>query len=52
VDDVLPSKRVVAVEVRCTIASCAADGGETRVSVTLADGTKDEGGFGWEGALP
>ncbi|HYO44185.1 MAG TPA: hypothetical protein VES19_13380 [Candidatus Limnocylindrales bacterium] len=52
VNDLPPSKRVVAIEVRCTLASCVADGGDTQVSVTMADGTKDEGGFGWEGELP
>lgn len=51
-DDTPPSRRVVAIEVKCSIARCVADKGETEVTTTLADGTKLESGFGWEGQLP
>jgi hypothetical protein len=52
VNDVWPSKRVVAVAVRCAAAQCVANKGEAEVTVTLGDGSTEEGGFGWEGGLP
>ena len=52
VNDVSPSKRVVAVAVQCTEAPCTADKGGAEVTVTLGDGSSEGGGMGWEGGLP
>jgi hypothetical protein len=50
--NVAPSKRVVGIAIRCTIARCDEDKGDAEVTVTLADGTREVTGLGWDGGLP
>lgn len=42
---------VVGIIVRCT-GVCTEAGGEAETSVTFADGTNEQGGFGWQQAAP
>jgi hypothetical protein len=51
-DEVPPSKRIVAIEVTCTVKLCVPEKGEADVTITLSDGSKQQTGMGWEGALP
>jgi hypothetical protein len=50
VDGIAPSMVVVAVDVACTSTVCTAARGEAAVTVTLGDGSKQEGNVGWESA--
>ncbi len=50
VDGIVPSKRVVAIEVTCTAPVCLVSKGEADVTISLSDGSKQESGMGWEGA--
>jgi hypothetical protein len=52
VADVAPSKRVVAIAIRCRVARCDEHKGDAEVTITLADGTSQVTGFGWDGGLP
>jgi hypothetical protein len=52
VNDVSPSKRVIAVSVACPAAPCTVDKGQVEITVTLRDGSTEGGGMGWEGGLP
>lgn len=47
-----PSKRVVSMDFRCSIAPCTAAKAETQYVVRYADGTTDQGSMGWDGAAP
>ena len=51
-DGVAPSKRIVAVEVTCTALPCTTRKGTADVTVTLGDGSKEQGGTSWDGPLP
>lgn len=50
VDGVPSSKVVVAIEVTCTSPTCTTAKGEADVTLTLADGSKQDGSVGWENA--
>ena len=52
VDELAPSKSVRAISIRCTVASCTAQRGETEVRVQFADGSEFTTNNGWEGGLP
>ena len=51
VNDVEPSKRVVAVDVRCQ-PRCTEMDGETSITITMADGSTHTSGMGWSGGPP
>ncbi|MFI5291744.1 MAG: hypothetical protein ACHQ02_02640 [Candidatus Limnocylindrales bacterium] len=42
---------VVGIVVRCTTV-CSNESGDAEQTVTFADGTKEQGGFGWSSAMP
>jgi hypothetical protein len=51
-DTVAPSRRIVAIDVACTAASCTGSDGEATATVTLADGSQEQGGNAWSGGPP
>jgi len=51
-DSIPPSKRIVAIAVACTTAPCTSDAGDASVTVTLGDGTKQQGSTSWSGGPP
>jgi hypothetical protein len=51
-DDVPPSRSVRAIAIRCTVASCTPQRGDTEVRVRFADGSEFVTSSGWEGGPP
>jgi hypothetical protein len=52
VESVPPSKRVVGIAIQCRVGPCDERKGDAAVTITLADGTTQATGYGWEGGPP
>ena len=49
-NDLPPSRRIAAVAVKCTVASCTEQAGDLEASYTFADESTETVGMGWSGA--
>ena len=51
-EDVRPSKRVVGIGIRCRVARCDESIGDAEITITLADGSSEVTGYGWDHLVP